>query len=107
MRKITSLTVSIVLASLLLVGCAGKDETKVSVNTDNQTEIMNKLTQMAHLQEIQNEKILQEKVLIRKAHAKLLLEKAKLKKEKEELEALKKSMALKNKKSIHSFYSEM
>ena len=107
MRKITSLAVSTILVSLLLVGCASKEETEVSLNTDNQTKIMNKLKEMAHLQELQNEKILQEKVLIRKAHAKLLEEKEKLHKEKEELEALKKAMDLKNKKSIHSFYSEM
>jgi len=106
MRRITSLVVSTVLASLLLAGCATKEETKVTLS-EEQTQIMIELKEMAHLQKIQNEKILEEKALIKKAHAKLLAEKLKLSKEKEELEALKKAMALKNKKSIHSFYSEM
>jgi len=106
MRRITSLVVSTVLASLLLAGCATKEETKVTLS-EEQTQIMTELKEMAHLQKVQNEKILEEKALIKIAHAKLLVEKAKLSKEKEELEALKKAMALKNKKSIHSFYSEM
>ena len=106
MRKITSLAVSTILASLLLVGCASKEETKVTLS-EEQTKIMTELKEMAHLKQIENEKILKEKEMIKKSQANLMKQKAKLDKEKEELEALKKAMALKNKKSIHSFYSEM
>jgi len=113
MRKITSITASIVLASLLLVGCATKEETEVGLGDEqseminDQTKMMAELKKMAEQQEMQNAKILQEKILIKKEHAKLLAAQAKLLKEKKELEELKKAMALKNKKSIHSFYPAM
>jgi len=51
--------------------------------------------------------LLEEKEMLSKEKSRLMIWNKKLKKEKEELEILKKALAVKNKKSMHSFCPSM